>query len=116
MVRRSWRFEGYTRKSPHICVYDVQKVVRLHAICFVSPGTGSAEALLVRDRSRVSLLVRGWMDPGPRCARPGSRRLPHLVMAGLDPAIHVFGRQIPGSRVARPGMELKQAPLTSIPP
>ena len=43
-----------------------------------------------------------------------------LLQAGLQkagrPAIHVFGCQIPGSRFACTGMELKQASLISIPP
>ena len=44
------------------------------------------------------------------------RPIPLLVMAGPDPAIHVVGGAVPGSRSACPGMELTQAALTSIPP
>src|SRR5712692_5140053 len=69
---QSWRFEGQTFESPHILVYDW------------SQGNAWPTSCL---RSRVSL-ARDFA-----C-------LTIFVMAGLDPAIHVFAGAIPGSRSA----------------
>src|SRR4051794_38768921 len=78
---QSWRFEGCSRKSPHNLVYN------------------STGAPLLWGSARSFTLV----------AIPGlaalARDFAHLVLviAGLDPAIHVLRCGDPGSRCARPG-------------
>jgi hypothetical protein len=86
-----------------------------------APCTPFAEARI--SRPSESLLDRPGFRPGPipgptllAMARLDPPAGPKPLRRGEGPAIHAFDGAIPGSRFACPGMELKQAALTSIPP